>query len=98
MECFSVVNPVMKIWMEVCNYYVSAALMKPKRLKQFLVLCAKICLQLILMIVLVCLDTHIHTPTHTVQVPCEQPQSATSTCARGGQMRPPGPLAAPSII
>ena len=47
------------------NYYVSAALMKPKRLKQFLVLCAKTCLQLFLMTVLVCLDTHTHTHTHS---------------------------------
>ena len=47
------------------NNFVSAALMKPKRLKQFLVLCAKTCLQIFVMTVLVCLDTHTHTYTHS---------------------------------
>ena len=39
--------------------------MKPKRLKQFLVLCAKTCLQLFVTTVLVCLDTHTHTYIHS---------------------------------
>ena len=43
------------------NYYVSAALMKPKRLKQFLVLCAETCLQLDSACVLGHTYTHIHT-------------------------------------
>ena len=56
--------------MYINNYYVSAALMKPKRLKQFLVLCqdlsAAFCDDS------ACVLRHTHTHTHTVQVPCEQ--------------------------